>query len=115
MSRKEYYQQYDALRSVPSRLLRAAKDRCRKSGVPITITVEDIIVPPSCPICEKAIQPAIGSKGGSATSPSLDRVVPAKGYVPGNVAVLCKKCNSMKGDMTPEMLRRMADYIEAYQ
>lgn len=112
--RSLYHKNYDTQRSPESVLLRAAKDRARKHGIPHTITLEDIKIPPCCPICKKAMAAMPGSKGGGATSPSLDKIIPSKGYVTGNVAVICKKCNSMKGDASPELLRAMASYIDLY-
>jgi hypothetical protein len=50
--------------------------------------------------------------GVQPNSPSIDRRVPALGYVPGNVNLICHRCNTLKGDSTPEELRRLADWME---
>lgn len=109
--RKKYYAAYDSQRNPRSNLLRASKDRARQNGIPHDITIEDIIIPENCPICGVSVAPCAGSRGGSSTSPSLDKLIPLKGYVKGNVAVICKKCNSMKGDASVELLNRMINYI----
>ena len=45
----------------------------------------------------------------SACSPSLDRIVPDRGYVPGNVRVVSDRANRLKGDRNLEELRRLAE------
>jgi hypothetical protein len=47
------------------------------------------------------------------SSPSLDRIRPELGYVPGNVAVISYKANAIKQGATPEELRAVADWLEA--
>lgn len=38
-------------------------------------------------------------------SPNLDRIVPEKGYVPGNVRVISAKANRIKSNATAEELK----------
>lgn len=45
-------------------------------------------------------------------SPSLDRVRPDLGYVPGNVRVISNRANLIKNDGTADEHRRIAAYIE---
>lgn len=47
-------------------------------------------------------------------SPSLDRVIPIRGYVLGNVALLCWRCNNLKRDSNPQELRMIANWIEVW-
>jgi hypothetical protein len=44
----------------------------------------------------------------SACSPSLDRIIPERGYVPGNVRVVSDRANRLKGKRSLEELRRLA-------
>lgn len=45
---------------------------------------------------------------------SLDRIIPAKGYMQGNVRWLCGRCNRQKQDMTSvEMRAMLADQLRA--
>ena len=49
-------------------------------------------------------------------SPTLDRIVPELGYVPGNVAVISWKANRLKGNNTdPELFEKVAKYIRKHQ
>lgn len=83
--------------------------RARQHGIPFSITVADLP-----PIPERC--PALGilldrSSDDWRTGPSLDRIVPALGYVPGNVQWLSRLANTMKQDATPDQLTQFAHWI----
>ena len=93
-----------------SEMLSQAKKRAKTVGVPFTLTAADISIPKFCPVfCKPLIRAS--TKGPSPWSPSLDKIIPSLGYVPGNVRVLSHKANLMKNDATPEELRAFADWI----
>lgn len=92
------------------RMLYNARGRAAKNGVPFTITAGDIVVPAFCPIL--GIPLVFGDVVHSDNSPSLDRIRPALGYVPGNVQVISNRANRIKSDATPEELRIIATYME---
>ena len=48
-------------------------------------------------------------------SPSLDRVVPSKGYVRGNVAWMSVKANMIKSNANAEELYLVADWLKIKQ
>jgi len=50
-----------------------------------------------------------------STKPSLDRIDPRKGYVPGNVIVMSYRANVIKGDGLPSEHRAVARYIESHR
>ena len=88
-------------RSLWDRARKRAKDR----GVPFAIAKNSITVPRTCP----ALGLAIKFRGRrSACSPSLDRIVPERGYVPGNVRVISDRANRLKGRRGLEELRLRA-------
>lgn len=71
---------------------------------------------PACPCCGVVFRFAVsGTLGGEKcdASPSVDRIRPALGYVPGNVAIICWRCNNLKRDASAAELRRIADWIES--
>jgi len=101
-----------SLKENPERgLLKLAKQRCKKSGVKCTITQEDIVIPEFCPIL--GIKLEFGDMKDRDSSPSLDRILPELGYVPGNVAVISYKANRIKNEGTAEQHRRIADWMDA--
>lgn len=111
--RKDYYKSYDAKRSIAKKLYRSSKDRARQHNIPHTISPDDIIVPETCPICNTEMRPAKNG-GGSSISPTLDKVIPEIGYVQGNIAVICKRCNSTKGNGSADLHRRISAYIDSF-
>lgn len=58
--------------------------------------------------------PLLGVKlnvdGGLYHSPSLDRIVPKLGYVPGNIQVISFKANSSKQDLSLEQYQRLVEF-----
>jgi hypothetical protein len=67
---------------------------------------------PVCECCGRAFawNPSPTARMNPA-SPSCDRIVPALGYVLGNVALLCWRCNHVKGDATAEELEAVAAWL----
>jgi hypothetical protein len=53
------------------------------------------------------------TQGGRDPSPSLDCLVPSKGYVVGNVAVISKRANNIKSNASPEELERVLTWVRA--
>lgn len=86
-------------------LVAHAKDRARVRKLPFHITAEDAVVPPVCPALGI---PLVTGQKRSAMSPSLDRIQPHLGYVPGNVRVLSDRANRMKGALGLSQLQARA-------
>ena len=82
-------------------MLFAARRRAKESGKECTISASDIHIPKRCPVL--GIRLAFG--GPRDNTPSLDRINPSKGYIPGNVQVVSQRVNRCKSDLTKrEML-----------
>lgn len=94
------------------RLLKAAFYRARKKGVPFSITLDDVQIPERCPVLGMLLNPHVTVSGGQDDSPSIDRIIPALGYVPGNILVISKRANTVKGDAT---VREMEQVLEFYK
>ena len=86
-------------------LFERARKRAYSRGIQFTITRNDIVIPETCPVL--GIPLTIGGKR-SPSSPSLDRIEPVAGYVPGNIRVISDRANRLKGARPLEALQRLA-------
>ena len=91
-------------------LLSVARARATKRGLPFDLTVTDLEIPKRCPVLD--IELRWGSWRQRDHSPSLDRLIPERGYVKGNVLVVSWLANNIRGSFTPEQLRRVANFYE---
>jgi len=93
-------------------MLNAARFRAKEAGVPFDLTVEDIVIPPTCPVLGIPLVSAIGGgkKGPRANSPTLDRLNPDLGYVRGNVAVVSFRANRAKNDLSLAEIEALAAF-----
>jgi hypothetical protein len=92
----------------------AARSRAKRDGIPFTITQKDIAIPSHCPILGIPLAVNTGNgKGFSPNSPSLDKIVPALGYAPGNIIVISMQANRMKSNATLEQLVMMGRWASS--
>jgi len=91
-------------------LFNNAKQRARKYGIEFTITPDDVVVPERCPVFGFTF--CIGDGSAKDNSPSIDRIDPMRGYVPGNIAVISHRANTMKSNATAEEVRALLSYME---
>lgn len=79
---------------------RKAKGRAAEKGVPFEATLDDFhdVYPRDglCKITGEAM--TWGSRDGRGNSPSIDRIVPALGYVRDNIQWISSTANTVKGD-----------------
>lgn len=98
----------------PERMLVAlARTRAKRSGLPCSVTPSDIHIPDVCPILGRPLKRVPVRGGGGPDSPSLDRLDPALGYIPGNVRVISYRANRMKSDGTAEEHEAIARWMRA--
>ncbi len=102
-------------------MLYAARNRAKLEGVPCTLEagyLESIWpVDNCCPVFGEEFKVnkkrVRGHAGPNALSPTLDKIRPELGYVPGNVVIISHRANTIKSRETdPAMLRRVADWLE---
>lgn len=87
-----------------------SRRRAKDKGLEHTISVDDIVVPDTCPIL---LVPLSAYRGGfDRSSYSLDRIDSSRGYVPGNVQVISWRANVIKSSLTIEEVRRLLTYME---
>ncbi len=93
-----------------------AKDRAKRLGLPFALTEDDIHIPGRCPVLgivlrDSRKRPIDRRAAPNPNSPSLDRIVPSKGYVPGNVRVISHRANRLRGDGTLKEIERLYLYL----
>lgn len=85
----------------------SARTRAREKNLPFDITPEDIVIPKYCPVFGFELK--IRTKDRMA-APSIDRIIPEKGYVKGNIIVVSFKANTMKSNATLEEIKQLYDF-----
>lgn len=93
------------LSSVRKRMWTAAKRRSAQFGLPFTITPDDITIPATCPILGVVLR--FDRSTVSPDSPSLDQILPRRGYTKENIVVVSRRANTLKNDATLEEMEKM--------
>lgn len=93
-------------------LLRQARHRAKKKGLPFDVTLEDFLpLPEFCPVFPQMRLKYCGDdRSTTYNTPSIDQIEPGMGYVRGNVTIISWRANHLKCNGTPEELRAVADY-----
>lgn len=97
-------------------LLKLAKHRAKSKGLPFNLEVQDILIPEFCPISGVKLESGVGKGRHRGDSiPSLDRFIPEKGYVKGNVWVISWRANHLKNNATLEELEQIVVAMKKVQ
>lgn len=107
---KKYLEDYRAA-GAEKYMLWGARERARKGGYVCTITVHDIVIPKFCPLLGIELKRGTGAGGVISSSPTLDKINPILGYVPGNIWVISARANTLKNDATLQELRMLVDNL----
>ena len=95
-------------------LLTAARTRAKKRGKNFNIDLEYLEsiggIPDVCPVLKIPIK-FQGSKI-TKNSPSIDEIIPGKGYVKGNVRIVSQEFNRKKGDLSIDFLDTLKKYMQ---
>lgn len=82
----------------------------RKRGMEFTIKASDLVWPEYCPVLGLRIDyKSLGKV--RYNSPSLDRIDLRFGYVPGNVAVISQRANTLKSNGTIKEFTAVVEYM----
>lgn len=101
---------YIYLKNKFSSTLNVIQQKCKKKNIEFNLTVDDLIVPSHCPVL--GIELNYFNTNICDDSPSIDRIVPDKGYVVGNVEIISMKANRIKSNGSYEEITRVAEYIK---
>jgi hypothetical protein len=89
-----------------------ARSRAKKNGTEFKITHDDLTWPTHCPVL--GIELIYGARSAGTklrdNSPSIDRIDPSVGYVPGNVMIISFRANAMKRNATPQELVLLGEH-----
>lgn len=108
--KKAVWTKNDRKVSLVKHLLVQARNRAKKKGVPFSISKDDIEIPTHCPVF--GVEMHIAEGKAAPNSPSLDRIVPELGYVPGNVAVISHRANMLKSNATIAELEAVVEWMK---
>jgi hypothetical protein len=90
------------------------KSRAKLSNIPFNLDKSDIFIPEFCPVL--GIPLIVELHGRTDNTPTIDKIIPSKGYMKGNVKVISWLANLIKRDCTnPEVFEKIAIYIRSSQ
>src|SRR5215472_17549516 len=95
-----------------------AKARAKKSGRDCEMGFADqfISAPPErCKCCNITLDYSRGNGKNKGRYPSIDRVRNNEGYIKGNVAIICRDCNTAKRNYSIHWLRQVLLYMERFE
>ena len=93
---------------------KGSKKRAASDGVPWDLKMSDIpAIPDVCPVLGITLDK--NSPTRCDASPSLDRVVPELGYIPGNTRIISWRANDLKKDASLTELQALVTYIQEHQ
>ena len=96
-------------------LVEAARQRARKFNLPFTLKIQDLreIITTRCPVFDFKFEiNKQNTKNNWRNSPSLDRIVPDKGYVKDNIIIVSLMANVIKNQATPKEIQKVATFYK---
>ena len=94
-----------------SLMVACAKMRAKNAKVPFSITADDFEIPEHCPVLGVKLEN--GTRKYHDASPSLDRIIPTLGYVPGNIIVISFRANRIKGDASVQEMETVLNWYKS--
>lgn len=82
-----------------------AKQRAKERNLPFDLLLEEINIPDTCPMLGIPLQKGVLEY--TDNSPTLDRIIPDKGYTQGNVWVISMRANRIKQDASVDELGKI--------
>jgi hypothetical protein len=97
-------------KSVAYKMLARAKSRAKKNNLPFNLELDDIAIPDTCPLLGIKIES--NNFRNSPNNPSLDKIIPEKGYIKGNVWVISNRANTLKNDASIQELELLVENLK---
>jgi hypothetical protein len=92
-------------------MLYSAKQRAKQSNLEFNLEINDIQIPERCPVLGITLERG-NTNADKDSSPSLDKILPEKGYVKGNVQVISNLANRMKSNATFAQMVAFANWVK---
>lgn len=111
----------DAYHSIPEIALQnlryRAVYRAKQTDTPFDLEALKTItatLPTNCICCGRVLDCTRRkqTREGLNSSPSIDRIVNEDGYIENNMAIICYRCNNVKGDATIEEIAAVLRYMQ---
>ena len=103
-------------------MLHGARSRARKNNLAFSLKTQDLrdIITNECPILgikfelnKQNLSWGTGeNRNNWQTSPSLDRILPDKGYTKDNVVIVSLMANSIKNQASPNQIQKVATFYK---
>lgn len=97
------------------RMLKRAKQRAKGKGLPFALRTADVCLVDKCPVLGIKLDwfnaEIVSDKNHS---PSLDRIDPFGGYVPGNVLLISTRANMLKNNGSLDEMQKIVKYLEVF-
>lgn len=77
--------------------------------MPFDLRAHDIHIPALCPVLGLPLRWG-GGYADRDTSPSVDRLVPSRGYVRSNILIVSFRANAVRYTATPDEIGRVAEF-----
>lgn len=109
---KQQWKERDPIRAWVVYSVGAARARAAQRGLPFDLTNEYVrsIIPETCPVLGVVLK-FLQGRGGVADSATIDRIIPSKGYVQGNVAVISLRANLLKSNGSLDEIEKVAAWL----
>lgn len=104
----QLYRKHGKSKTVQYCMFYDARKRAIERGLPFRISPEDIRIPDVCPV----LGVPLVLVGPRDNRPSLDRIVPEKGYTLDNIRVISFRANRIKSDASLSELKAVMRYVE---
>lgn len=96
-------------------LVEAARKRAKQYNLPFNLKVKDLreIITTHCPIFGFKFEINKSNKKNNwETSPSLDRIIPSKGYVKENIIIVSLLANTIKSSANPNQILKVGTFYK---
>lgn len=116
IDRNKFWREYNKRRREADprwALWKSTRNTARRQGLEHTLSLDDILIPETCPVLGIQIVYTVGQgKGPRDYLPSIDRIDPKLGYIKSNCRVISYRANRLKSDLDRETLLKILSYLD---